>query len=489
MPTCPACGSAVPEGSRFCGKCGHEIAPIIESENKDLADKVSRILKENTTEEAPQAVPVEVNEENARILNISEGGSKEKVQDPSGVRNSEKSNIKTVLFAVLGFIILAALIAVIASTRIPWLGVEISNVTQDVATAYGYNGTSGVVVRSVISGGPADKAGLQDGDIITGWNGASVADTNDLLQKVQQAGVGAKINLTIWHNTKPIKVIVTLASRPPIQQLMATMRIIFLILLLVALIALIVGLIIPKAVVRWGVKEKRTRGRAATIYGLAAVCFFILLVAVGVVNSSLYSTSKTSAATTSNSTPTTTNTTNPPTPSAVPGLNINNVSTALSSAGLNYNQFAENSSGVSYDDKNVGVVIDIGMFDNQNVLITDPSEDAARMMVMIEPDNSQFTTNPDGLPQPIPLTQNQIESVRDILTSIAEVDYNGASPDLASSWVYQNFNASSKNSPTTQIGRANYSCSAANMGSGAIIYFLDISSLSQSSQNNSNSNH
>jgi Do/DeqQ family serine protease len=96
----------------------------------------------------------------------------------------------------------------------PWLGVEISNVTQDVATAYGYNGTSGVVVRSVISGGPADKAGLQDGDIITGWNGASVADTNDLLQKVQQAGVGAKINLTIWRDKQSVTASVTLVDQP-----------------------------------------------------------------------------------------------------------------------------------------------------------------------------------------------------------------------------------------------------------------------------------
>ncbi|MGD0622007.1 MAG: trypsin-like peptidase domain-containing protein [Thermacetogeniaceae bacterium] len=96
----------------------------------------------------------------------------------------------------------------------PWLGVEIQDVTQDVATAYGYSGTSGVVVRSVVSGGPADSAGLQEGDIITGWNGAAVADTNDLLQKVQQAGVGAKISLTIWRDKQSITANVTLADRP-----------------------------------------------------------------------------------------------------------------------------------------------------------------------------------------------------------------------------------------------------------------------------------
>jgi Do/DeqQ family serine protease len=96
----------------------------------------------------------------------------------------------------------------------PWLGVYIQDVTQDVATAYGYNGTSGVVVRSVISGGPAVGAGIQEGDIITGWNGTPIASMDDLLQKVQQAGVGAKINLTIWRDKQSVTASVTLADQP-----------------------------------------------------------------------------------------------------------------------------------------------------------------------------------------------------------------------------------------------------------------------------------
>lgn len=362
MVTCPACGSDAPEGSRFCGYCGNALAPIIESENNNLADRVSRILKENTTEEASHAVPAEVNEEDTRIMNIPGEEIKGKGQDPSGVRNSEKSNIKMVLLSVFGFIIVAVVIALIASTRTPWLGVEFQDVTQDLANAYGYTGTGGVIVVGVTAGSPADNAGIHDGDIIMSWNGSSVADINNLLKNIHQAGVGAKINLTIWHNTKPINVNVTLASRPPIQQLMATMRIIFLILLLIALIALIVGLIIPKAVVRWGVEEKRTRGRAATIYGLAAVCFFIFLVVMAVVNSSLYLTSKTSASTASNLAPATTST---PTPSTVPGLNINNVNAALSQVGLNYEEFTQSNDGATYDVQAIGEAITVSLTDNR----------------------------------------------------------------------------------------------------------------------------
>jgi hypothetical protein len=53
----------------------------------------------------------------------------------------------------------------------------------------------------------------------------------------------------------------------------------FLVLLLIAVVALVVGLINPKVVIRWGEEEKRTRGRAALVYGIAII---VLLVAVGI---------------------------------------------------------------------------------------------------------------------------------------------------------------------------------------------------------------
>jgi Do/DeqQ family serine protease len=96
----------------------------------------------------------------------------------------------------------------------PWLGVEIQDVTQDVANAYGYSDTNGVVVRTVVAGGPASSAGIQEGDIITGWNGSPVADTDDLLQKIQTAGVGAKVELTIWRDKQQVQLNVTLTDQP-----------------------------------------------------------------------------------------------------------------------------------------------------------------------------------------------------------------------------------------------------------------------------------
>lgn len=93
-----------------------------------------------------------------------------------------------------------------------WLGVEIQDVTEDVASAYGYNDTNGVVVRAVVGGGPAASAGLQEGDIITAWNGAQVINTEDLLQKIQKAGSGAKVQLILWRDRQKANASVTLGT-------------------------------------------------------------------------------------------------------------------------------------------------------------------------------------------------------------------------------------------------------------------------------------
>jgi Do/DeqQ family serine protease len=95
-----------------------------------------------------------------------------------------------------------------------WLGVSIQEVTPGVASYFGLPKLEGVLVRDVVAGGPAEKAGIQQGDIIIRWNGESVAGPDDLLQKVQEAGPGKKVELTVWRDQKMVKVTVTLGERP-----------------------------------------------------------------------------------------------------------------------------------------------------------------------------------------------------------------------------------------------------------------------------------
>ena len=60
----------------------------------------------------------------------------------------------------------------------------------------------GVFVQSVAPGGPSDKAGLKDGDIITAINGKPVKDGNELVNTVTQTPVGNTVNITVLRDGK-----------------------------------------------------------------------------------------------------------------------------------------------------------------------------------------------------------------------------------------------------------------------------------------------
>ncbi|HUK63069.1 MAG TPA: trypsin-like peptidase domain-containing protein [Dongiaceae bacterium] len=57
-----------------------------------------------------------------------------------------------------------------------WLGVEIQNLSADLASSFGYSGTEGAVVADVTAGGPADQAGIKRGDIIVRFDGQAAHD-------------------------------------------------------------------------------------------------------------------------------------------------------------------------------------------------------------------------------------------------------------------------------------------------------------------------
>mgnify|MGYP000926533504 CR=1 FL=1 len=94
-----------------------------------------------------------------------------------------------------------------------WLGVEIQDVTQSIADNLGLEDLEGVLVRSVTSGGPAEKAGVEKGDIILSWNGSKVKNTDQLLDYVGAEQSGKQVKLTVWRDKKTAELTVTLGER------------------------------------------------------------------------------------------------------------------------------------------------------------------------------------------------------------------------------------------------------------------------------------
>jgi serine protease Do len=72
-------------------------------------------------------------------------------------------------------------------------------VTKDVAQAMGLPGPGGAMLATVIPGGPAEKGGLEPGDIITEFNGRPVADSDALVNMVVATKPGTSVPVTIYR--------------------------------------------------------------------------------------------------------------------------------------------------------------------------------------------------------------------------------------------------------------------------------------------------
>jgi Do/DeqQ family serine protease len=93
-----------------------------------------------------------------------------------------------------------------------YMGVTIQPVTEDLAQSFGLKQAKGALVNNVIKGGPADKAGIRQGDIITGLNGSEVRDPSHLQRLVAEAGVGKIAKISIFRDGKALGLSITLAS-------------------------------------------------------------------------------------------------------------------------------------------------------------------------------------------------------------------------------------------------------------------------------------
>jgi serine protease Do len=92
------------------------------------------------------------------------------------------------------------------------LGVQISEVTRDVAESLGLGRARGAEVAMVEPGGPAEKAGVKVGDIILKFNGKDIEKSSDLPRLVGGTAVGSRATVTVWRRGSQIDLPVTIVE-------------------------------------------------------------------------------------------------------------------------------------------------------------------------------------------------------------------------------------------------------------------------------------
>jgi putative serine protease PepD len=95
-----------------------------------------------------------------------------------------------------------------------YLGVEVTDETPQEQAAYGLVPASGALVVSVVSGSPADSAGIRTGDVITAFNGKAVTSAQGLTNDVQGSSSGANVQLTLYRGQQKLSVTATLGLAP-----------------------------------------------------------------------------------------------------------------------------------------------------------------------------------------------------------------------------------------------------------------------------------
>ena len=95
-----------------------------------------------------------------------------------------------------------------------YLGVGIQDLSQDLAKSFGLKDAKGALVSDVKEEGPADQAGLKQGDVITSYQGSPVEDAVALQRLVTRTAVGTKVPVKVIRDGREKDLTVTIAEQP-----------------------------------------------------------------------------------------------------------------------------------------------------------------------------------------------------------------------------------------------------------------------------------
>jgi serine protease DegS len=98
-----------------------------------------------------------------------------------------------------------------------WIGVTAQDVTPDLAESFGLHDPEGVLVSGVLENGPADRAGLRPGDVITRIDDEPTDAATQILSLIAVRTPGSRVTIYGWRGNDELKLDAYIEQRP--QQL------------------------------------------------------------------------------------------------------------------------------------------------------------------------------------------------------------------------------------------------------------------------------
>ena len=108
------------------------------------------------------------------------------------------------------------------TVRRGWLGVRIQTVTEELAEGMRLDEPSGALVASVTEEGPAERAGIQQGDVILEFDGRKVPDMRKLPRMVAETPIGKDVDVVVWRKGERVTVQVLLGDLDQVTMASAT---------------------------------------------------------------------------------------------------------------------------------------------------------------------------------------------------------------------------------------------------------------------------
>jgi serine protease DegQ len=94
-----------------------------------------------------------------------------------------------------------------------WFGVDVADITPELAESLGLKGTRGAIVGAIERGSPAEKSGMKLGDVIVAVNGRAVSNTSAALAAIAEIAPGQSVPVRVVRRNQELGLEVLVGKR------------------------------------------------------------------------------------------------------------------------------------------------------------------------------------------------------------------------------------------------------------------------------------